>query len=509
MATREVPNGQTISRPTAEETAGYTISDWYIIDCGEHVSWKFDGYFAYTVHDNIDLYANFSYNTYSISFVDSVHQKQVEDLNVTYDSVYSLPSISEDGYTFVGWELNNEAFPNNGIYRIADSIILNAVWNANSYVVTLNPDGGNVSQNSLNVTFNSSYTLPTPTKTGYTFLGWYDGDTRVSSNATWKYSTNKTLKAKWSNTPMTFTFDAGDGECSVDSMVILYDESYELPTPYLFGFTFDGWYIDNNKIPQSGNWNYCTSGMTLVARYINNADGLDIYDGTIYSYTPVGDDIDLIIPSTVTTIDYHAFWYCSSLKTVTISNNVTLIKEGAFGNCESLSDIYYHGTLNNWLNIKNTNIYGSSLINVPKIHLFLNGSNEEPTEIVVPDGTISIGYQAFCGCSSLTSITIPDSVTTIESQAFSNCSSLSSIVIPNGVTSIGGYAFYNCASLTSITIPDSVTQIKSTVFGYCSSLTFINYLGTVEEWNSISKWDSWKSYSHISVIHCIDGDITL
>ena len=73
----------------------------------------------------------------------------------------------------------------------------------------------------------------------------------------------------------------------------------------------------------------------------------------------------------------------------------------------------------------------------------------------------SIGYQAFDGCSSLTSVTIPSSVTTIDNCAFSNCTSLTSAYIPSSVTSIGNGAFSNCSSLTSVNIPSSVTSMRS------------------------------------------------
>ena len=79
----------------------------------------------------------------------------------------------------------------------------------------------------------------------------------------------------------------------------------------------------------------------------------------------------------------------------------------------------------------------------------------------------SIGDNAFCGCSSLTSINIPNSVTSIGINAFAGCSALTSINIPNSVTSIGENAFAECSSLTSINIPNSVTRIKSSVFSGC------------------------------------------
>ena len=98
-------------------------------------------------------------------------------------------------------------------------------------------------------------------------------------------------------------------------------------------------------------------------------------------------------------------------------------------------------------------------------------------ETVTHNGTTysvtSIGYNAFCGCTSLTSITIPNSVTSIGDNAFFGCSSLTSITIPNSVTSIGDEAFGDCYALTSITIPNSLTSIGYGAFGLCSSLTFV------------------------------------
>ena len=112
--------------------------------------------------------------------------------------------------------------------------------------------------------------------------------------------------------------------------------------------------------------------------------------------------------------------------------------------------------------------------------------------IVIPESVTSIGNYAFSDCSSFTSITIPECGTSIGYGAFGGCSSLASITIPDGVTSIGAYTFSSCSSLTSITIPSSVTSISNYAFNYCSSLKTINYTGTEEQWNAISKGSSWK-----------------
>ena len=95
------------------------------------------------------------------------------------------------------------------------------------------------------------------------------------------------------------------------------------------------------------------------------------------------------------------------------------------------------------------------------------------TAISLPEGLISIGWYAFCGCKALTSVTIPDSVTSIGDWAFYKCSALTSVTIPNGVTSIGESVFSCCSSLTSVTIGNSVTSIGDLAFFKCSALTSV------------------------------------
>ena len=121
--------------------------------------------------------------------------------------------------------------------------------------------------------------------------------------------------------------------------------------------------------------------------------------------------------------------------------------------------------------------------------------------VVIPESVTSICNGAFYGCSSLTSITIPESVTTIDRNAFYKCSSLTSITIPEGVISIGDSAFSGCKGLTSITILESVTSIGGSAFYYCTSLKTINYTGTEEQWNAISKGTDWNYKTSLNVIY--------
>ena len=88
----------------------------------------------------------------------------------------------------------------------------------------------------------------------------------------------------------------------------------------------------------------------------------------------------------------------------------------------------------------------------------------------------SIGYNAFEGCSGLTSVTIGNSVASIGYSAFNGCRGLTSVTIPNSVTSIGKSAFSDCSRLTSVTIGNSVTSIGERAFYGCSGLTSVRCL---------------------------------
>ena len=104
----------------------------------------------------------------------------------------------------------------------------------------------------------------------------------------------------------------------------------------------------------------------------------------------------------------------------------------------------------------------------------------EIKDVVIEDGIVNIGVEAFRECRNLTNISIPDSVTSIGDAAFFVCESLTGIIIPASVTSIGVRAFDECSSLESITIPNSVISLDAGAFTYCPKLAEI----LVEEGNT-------------------------
>lgn len=158
-----------------------------------------------------------------------------------------------------------------------------------------------------------------------------------------------------------------------------------------------------------------------------------------------GDRVEeLVIPSSVTSVEGGAFSHCYGLASVTIPNSVTNIY-GAFAECSDLKSVHI-SDLAVWCRIGGGGGF-SRRYSAPEYNLYLNG--ELITDLIVPDSVTDIADSAFAHCS-LTSVTIPNSVTNIGSFAFAGCKGLKWCVIPSSVKSIGSYAFTHCSSLSAV-----------------------------------------------------------
>lgn len=179
------------------------------------------------------------------------------------------------GYSFAGWYSSSEynsRVTNENPYskKTTDgSMTLYALFSPISYDVTLAPNGGSGSNQTISATYDSE--MPTtlkgggaivaPTKVGYTFTGYFDaasGGTKyynanLTSAHTWnKASTGVTLYAQWTATTYTITLTAGAGTTSAGttSITATYDASTNLTsaitTPNKYKNVFDGYYTGTN-----------------------------------------------------------------------------------------------------------------------------------------------------------------------------------------------------------------------------------------------------------------------
>lgn len=175
-------------------------------------------------------------------------------------------------------------------------------------------------------------------------------------------------------------------------------------------------------------------------------------------------DVNFSEDSKLTSIGYGAFYNCSSLTEIEIPSSVKEILANPYPN-----NSYYHGTF------ERSNLTSVTFEKNSQLTLIGDGAFSDCsslTGIEIPNSVTSIGNYAFARCSNLTSIEIPSSVTSIGDNTFSYCSDLERIKFDENsqLTLIGDYAFDWCISLTSIEIPSSVISIGYRAFYSCSNL---------------------------------------
>ncbi|MDE6048239.1 MAG: leucine-rich repeat protein, partial [Paramuribaculum sp.] len=166
---------------------------------------------------------------------------------------------------------------------------------------------------------------------------------------------------------------------------------------------------------------------------------------------------DLIIPESMTEIKDGVFAYVN-VKTVTIPATIKTIGYSAFQNCNNITDIYYKGSLEDWLELGG-------------IDLFVVYGDEIYQETFQ-------GANLYCNDELITDMVIPESVTEIKTTATSCIRSLKTVKIPMTVKAMEAQSFSYCSELHTVTIgdihPDSPDMLEWGHFTSCPSLKQIN-----------------------------------
>ena len=211
------------------------------------------------------------------------------------------------------------------------------------------------------------------------------------------------------------------------------------------------------------------------------------------------------IGNSVTSIGSFAFEGCSGLTSVTIGNSVTSIGSSAFSGCSVLTKVIIPD-IEGWCEHSIT-VDGSSSNPLEIAGHIYSDENTEITNLVIPDGTTSIGDNVFKGCSGLVSVTIPNSVTSIGSEAFRGCS-LYSLTIGAGVLQIGGYAFADSGPtktiwLTNTNAAGSVNYVANEQYRSLSNKTVYPFLSSMFEVDGVKYVPVSPSERTCDAIDCL------
>lgn len=278
------------------------------------------------VNNVITLKAAWTATLYTVTF-DANGGKAVDtslhlSLNTRYNAVGSLPVTTREGYVFDGWYLNDNfnavKITDESVVTTASDHTLIARWKANVYALSFDLNGGRVNESTTVGSVNFSYdgnsgvtfnTLPTPTKSGYTFVGWafeyideggntqsliYIGELSLDAiinadnnyniltkNAEGSYSV--TAHAVWDQLTYTvvYVLNGGTNDDSNPSTYTVTSNDIELNAATREGYTFLGWYggtaddAEKIEIIEQGS----TTNYILYAKWAAKTYTVTVYIG--------------------------------------------------------------------------------------------------------------------------------------------------------------------------------------------------------------------------------------
>lgn len=185
-----------------------------------------------------------------VSFDGNGANASINSITVSTDGYYGrLPELTRPNYVFKGWY----SYRSGGIkitettkvFRRTDHTLY-AQWRGNPVEIELDATGGSLSKTKIVVYYGSKYLgqLPTPSRAGYQFDGWYTSETdgkKITVKSIYDENGPEILYAHWTEKPVKVIFIALNGE--VYEKIVSYQKEYgELPVPEKEGYTFGGWY---------------------------------------------------------------------------------------------------------------------------------------------------------------------------------------------------------------------------------------------------------------------------
>ncbi len=263
---------------------------------------------------SVTFTANWTANTYSISYnlnggTWKHPSTSYHPTSTTYNTVVNIENPTRAGYTFAGWSSGGSNFSSSAEWGYSSTLVTNswngtpigpyfknlsstnngsvtltANWTPNTYTVNLNPNGGSGGSSSVTATYNSSLsTITIPSRTGYTFAGYYDTDASTGGNQyisstgagtkAWNVTEDFTLYARWTPKTYTVTLD-GNGATTMGTTSVTATYGEFLPfvnvkLPLRKGYYFVGYYSN----PTSGGTYYCNASGTPMNKWLQDSDG--------------------------------------------------------------------------------------------------------------------------------------------------------------------------------------------------------------------------------------------
>ena len=293
------------------EREGYIFNGWKDSQ-GDSVYnnyeiWKID-------KAEVKLYAIWTPVETTVTFKDG--NEVVKTENINYETILNdFDSLEKVGYTFDGWFNGEETEPTTEIKNNLSNVILTAKWTAKTTNVKYKTNEGvfsdSTTEKTVSATYDAEFILleEVPTRFGYTFDGWFNGETKQEDVAKWNQNFETViLTAKWSPKEIKFTYNANNGTFADNKdkkeALINFGDSFTLISeiPVRVGYKFIGWFNGETEQENVAKWNQ-DENVTLIAKW-------EIKQIT-FTFTAISKDFEETSISAITedvqkTVDYNA-----------------------------------------------------------------------------------------------------------------------------------------------------------------------------------------------------------
>lgn len=208
-----------------------------------------------------------------------------ESIYVLKNSKGSLPVPTRTGYKFNGWYTKKSGGTkiSNTNYNFRSVQTLYAHWTPKNYTVKFNANNGTCKQSKTSVTYSKTYgKLPVPTRTGYTFSGWYtkkSGGTKITSKSKVTTAQTHTLYAHWTAKSYKITFHTNGGSLSDSNKVrtVKFNSKIgSLPVSTRTSYTFLGWYTKKSGGSKITSSSVIKGKTTYYAHWAKNSSNVTI-----------------------------------------------------------------------------------------------------------------------------------------------------------------------------------------------------------------------------------------
>ncbi len=504
---------------------GYMFADWYTVPGGAAVNGKAYNSETYDVASDTTLYAYYTPNEYVVEFDFVGGGTGATEATVTYMSNYTLPvpESNDPAMGFAGWytdrygdgiRYTNELGESLNPWRDFDGVTLYAKWvNAFEFL----PVEGGAAYSVMGSTGMRNMTyVKIPASYNGKPVTIVDGAAFINSIRLTAIDIPNTVKL--------IEVDTAFSNCQLLESVNIYDAKAEYPDDDAVQDAEVGTYVSHDGVlyqpGESGGLEIKFFPRGKVGKY-EIYDGTNVISANVFSNAKI---TEIVIPASVNKIQSNAFYYCSTLTTVTFADSTEgkdlEVDSRAFNYCQNLTTITFPKRLATFDNTIFRNCAALEAVNIEgdkgNYYSSLDGIllNKDGSEILyvpinftpkadgvyeIPAGVNKIAGGeisttegdrknggAFAGCLNIKTLIIPGYVTEIGKNAFRNCYRITELIFEGNdkgaKLAIKEGAFYGCSRIEEVVLPDYLNEIGASAFYGCSRLktVTINSKGDVD-----------------------------